>query len=190
MYDLQILELRSLHSISVPCDGGRCEGFLRCHISEEQTNIIHVSLTRFPQNYHHLVGPAQQNHMCCGSFDLALGSCCMCSQHTHLKIIQHYLHGSSHLCDWFHMFLCQIYQGFSCSLKKKVVGSKPSCQTWTNHQLPSLANQIAAEEVRVLCPLSLTTRPTTATPEAPTTALTEAAAAPLVRKFRKKEKNR
>lgn len=52
----------------------------------------------------------------------------------------------------------------------------------TNHTLHSPHPQTATEEVTALCqPPSPTTRPMTATLEAPTTAQTEAAVVPLVR---------
>lgn len=114
---------------------------------------------------------------------IVLCRCCMCP-HTHLNIIQHELHASCvmpfHISKCFLLLIKPIFW----FITKRLIWLKAFelARCCTNPKLHSPHHQTATKGVTALCqPLSPTTRPMTATLEAPTTAPTEAAVVPLVR---------
>lgn len=74
--------LRYLSCLFVMMAGVRV--YLSCQISKGKTKVNSGNFGCFEQSYHHLVVPAERNHIWCDSFEM-LCRCSMCSRN-HMRI--------------------------------------------------------------------------------------------------------
>lgn len=139
------------------------------------------TLRRSDWSFHRLVVPAKRNHICCDSF---------------VQMLHVFTYSPEHYTAWTACFLSRVSRhtsvvsprGFVPLTEQLVhfkeidwIESLSDAGLNVNFIFPH--HQTATEEATAQCqPPSPTTRPMTATPGAPTTAPTEAAVAPLVRR--------